>query len=84
MKYWSLKNPELHSEPIFPLDYIVSENLIKIPLRYKFKLIFLKIIEIKFYQINLNERVPSYLGLTSSISWLLMPWLFTSPGHQHP
>ena len=27
---------------------------------------------------------PSYPGLTSSISWLLMPWLLASPGHQHP
>ena len=26
--------------------------------------------------------VPSYLGLTKSISWLLMPWLLASPGHQ--
>ena len=24
------------------------------------------------------------LGLTRSISWLLMPWLLTSPGHQQP
>ena len=32
----------------------------------------------------LNVRGPSYLGLTSSISWLLMPWLLTSPGHQQP
>ena len=29
-------------------------------------------------------RGPSYLGLTRSISWLLMPWLLTSPGHQQP
>ena len=33
---------------------------------------------------TLNVRGPSYLGLTMSISWLLMPWLLTSPGHQHP
>ena len=33
---------------------------------------------------TLHVRGPSYLGLTSSISWLLMPWLLTSPGHQHP
>ena len=26
--------------------------------------------------------LKSYLGLTRSISWLLMPWLLTSPGHQ--
>ena len=32
----------------------------------------------------LNVRGPSYLGLTRSVSWLLMPWLLTSPGHQQP
>ena len=32
--------------------------------------------------LTLNVRGPSYLGLTRSISWLLMPWLLTSPGHQ--
>ena len=31
--------------------------------------------------LTLNVRGPSYLGLTRSISWLLMPWLLTSPGH---
>ena len=33
---------------------------------------------------TLNVRGPSYLGLFRSISWLLMPWLLTSPGHQQP
>ena len=33
---------------------------------------------------TLNVRGPSYLGLTRSISWLLMPWLLASPGHQQP
>ena len=32
--------------------------------------------------LTLNVRGPSYLGLTRSISRLLMPWLLTSPGHQ--
>ena len=32
----------------------------------------------------LTVRGPSYLGLTGSISWRLMPWLLTSPGHQQP
>ena len=31
--------------------------------------------------ITLNMRGPSYLGLTRSISWLLMLWLLVSPGH---
>ena len=37
-----------------------------------------------FNILTLNVRGPSYLGLTRSISWLLMPWLLTSPGHQQP
>ena len=36
------------------------------------------------FLLTLNVRGPSYLGLTRSISWLLMPWLLTSPGHQQP
>ena len=34
------------------------------------------------YYLTLNVQGPSYLGLTRSISWLLMTWLLTSPGHQ--
>ena len=34
--------------------------------------------------LTLNVREPSYLGLTRSISCLLMPWLLASPGHQQP
>ena len=34
--------------------------------------------------LTLNVRGLSYLGLTRSISWLLMPWLLMSPGHQQP
>ena len=34
--------------------------------------------------LTLNVRGPSYLGLTRSISWVLMPWLLASPGHQQP
>ena len=34
--------------------------------------------------LTLNVRGPSYLCLIRSISWLLMPWLLTSPGHQQP
>ena len=34
--------------------------------------------------LTLNVRGPSKLGLTRSISWLLMPWLLASPGHQRP
>ena len=34
--------------------------------------------------LTLNVQGPSYLGLTRSIPWLLMPWLLASPGHQQP
>ena len=34
--------------------------------------------------LTFNVRGPSCLGLTRSISWLLIPWLLTSPGHQQP
>ena len=34
--------------------------------------------------LTLNVREPSLLGFTGSISWLLMPWLLASPGHQQP
>ena len=34
--------------------------------------------------LTLNVRGPSYLGLTRSISWLLLSWLLTAPGHQQP
>ena len=34
--------------------------------------------------LTLNVRGPSYLGLTRSISWLLMPWLLKLSGHQQP
>ena len=39
-----------------------------------------------FFQhaLTLNVRGPSYLDLTRSIRWLLMPWLLMSPGHQQP
>ena len=36
------------------------------------------------FALTLKVRGPSYLGLTMSISWLLMPWLLTSPGYQQP
>ena len=39
---------------------------------------------IRLHLLTFNVRGPSYLGLTRSISWLPMPWLLTSPGHQQP
>ena len=35
-------------------------------------------------ELTLSMWGLSYLGLTRSILWLLMPWLLTSPGHQQP
>ena len=37
-----------------------------------------------YKMLTLKVRGPSYLGLTRSISWLLVPWLLASPGHQQP
>ena len=37
-----------------------------------------------YNKLTLNLRGPCYLSLTRSISWLLMPWLLLSPGHQQP
>ena len=37
-----------------------------------------------YFPLTLNMRGPSQLGFTRSISWLLMPWLLASPGHQQP
>ena len=34
--------------------------------------------------LTLNVQGPSYLGLTRSISWLLMSWLLMPKGHQQP
>ena len=34
--------------------------------------------------LTLSMQGSSYPSLTKSISWLLMPWLLASPGHQHP
>ena len=34
--------------------------------------------------LTLNVRGSSNFGSTRSISWLLMSWLLTSPGHQQP
>ena len=39
---------------------------------------------VRWFALTLNMQGPSYLGLTRSISWLLMPWLLMSPGHQQP
>ena len=36
------------------------------------------------YLLTFNMWGPSHLGSTMSISWLLMPWLLASPGHQQP
>ena len=37
-----------------------------------------------YHALTLSMREPSYLGLIKLISWLLMPWLLASPGHQQP
>ena len=75
---------------IGPMGTNVSETLIEIH-TFSFKKMHLKMSSGKWRPfclglnvLTLNMRGPSYLGLTRSISWLLMPWLLTSPGHQQP
>ena len=46
--------------------------------------IFILYMSLKLSNLTLTVRGLSYLGLTRSISRLLMPWLLTSPGHQQP
>ena len=45
---------------------------------------FLNLKYFSIFHLTLYVRGPSYLGLTRSISWLLMPWLLASPGQQQP
>ena len=73
-----------------PLGTKFSEILIKIH-TFSFKKMHLKTLSAKwrpfcvdFNVLTLNVRGPSYFGLSRSISWLLMPWLLSLPGHQHP
>ena len=68
----------------------VSEILSEIH-TFSFKKVHLKMSSGKWWPIclglnvlTLDVRGPSYLGLTRSISWLLMPWLLASPLHQQP
>ena len=43
-----------------------------------------RFIQVKTHGLTLNVREPSYLSLTRSKSWLMMPWLLASPGHRQP
>ena len=36
------------------------------------------------FKMSSNVRRSNWYRSTKSISWLLMPWLLTSPGHQQP
>ena len=61
-------------------------NFIKIQ-NFSFRKMHLKISSVKlrpFCSGRDELRGPSQLGLTRSISWLLMPLLLESPGHQQP
>ena len=75
---------------IGPIGTNFSGNLIEI-LSFSFTKMRLKVSSAKWRPfrlgldvLTLNVRGPSLLGLTRSISWLLMPWRLTSPGHQQP
>ena len=67
-----------------------EQTLVKFELKYK-NVSFMKMLSEKWPsfcpggdELTLKVRGPSYLGFTRSISWLLMPWLLTLPGHQQP
>ena len=83
---WSFSNPH----PWFWSSLcLASNNSISSHSDNKISLIFFQawlsmIFGYKWSLLTLNVQGPSYLGLTRSISWLLMPWLITSPGHQLP
>ena len=75
---------------IWTLGTNFSEILIEIHI-FSFKKMHLKLSSAKWHPfclgltvLTLNVRGQSHLGLTRSISWLLMPWLLMSPGHQQP
>ena len=75
---------------IGPLGTNFSEILIEIQ-TFSLKKIHLKMLSVKccafrlgLNMLTLNVQGPSYLGLSRSISWLLMSWLLASPGHQQP
>ena len=69
-------------------NFVVNGGITQ-SLTWRKSMFMLHIAKVKFvsrhqYFKTLNVRGPSYLGLTRSISWLLMPWLLASPGHQQP
>ena len=63
--------------------YIVTSSLNGLAHAQKYPWVIVTLRKVSFI-LPLNRRGPSYLGLTRSISCLLMPWLLTSPGHQQP
>ena len=62
--------------------HILSSFWLKIFYKFDLNLTWTNVV--RFLIKTLNVRGQSHLGLTRSISWLLMPWLLTSPGHQQP
>ena len=62
----------------FTLFVWVSQEMLKI------SIVDMGLVRMGLKLLTLNVRGPSYLGLTRSISWLLMPWLLTLLGHQQP
>ena len=58
--------------------YLIAFSIVRISF---FNSCFLRIYRYNNMLLTLNMRGPSYLGLTRSISWLLMLWLLASPGH---
>ena len=96
LRHWPLWGEFPHKGPVtrkmFPFDDVIMYTY---HLRFWCRFYFRKYKQAWYFQLfpntevlhvvkTLNVRGPSYLGLTRSIPWLLMPWLLTSPGHQQP
>ena len=75
--YWikgpgDLRSPVISRDDVDPISW-------KIPSSASEELTLEMALKFLLAVLTLNVQGPSYLGLTRSISWLLMPWLLTSP-----
>ena len=64
------------SNRMYESHFVCNMKLIDIP--------YLSFLPLQIHKLTLNVRKPSYLGLTTSIAWLLMSWILASPGCQQP
>ena len=71
-------------DSVMPLSKLAMTTIAYISLRHMERVLLhnydMKYVSIFFHFLTLNVRGPSCLGLTRSISWLLMPWLLSRQG----